>query len=282
MAKSDGKNAFVTGFPIKQSKSPVIHGYWLKQLGLNGHYKAVELKEDGFAAFLASIKSGELDFEGGNVTMPFKEEAFKRVDHLDDIAKKIGAVNTIYKKDGQLWGSNTDGYGFSANLDDFSSDWKPKPGQNKRAVVLGAGGASRAILYALADLGFKEVLLFNRTFERAKGLELQFGGPIQACDMADIDEGLQNADLFVNTSSLGMHGTDVPDLDFANMAKGGLVTDIVYSPLKTKFLQNAEQQGIKIADGFGMLLHQAVPGFEYWFGQRPKVTNKLRQQILSA
>ena len=282
MAKSDRKNAFVTGFPIKQSKSPLIHSYWLEQLGLNGTYKAIELEEDGFAAFLASIKSGELDLEGGNVTMPFKEQAFKLVDRLDDIAKKIGAVNTIYKKDGQLWGSNTDGYGFSANLDDFSSDWKPKSGQNKRAVVLGAGGASRAILYALSDLGFKEVLLFNRTFERAKGLELELGGPIQACYMADIDKGLQNADLFVNTSSLGMHGSDVPDLEFKKMAKGALVTDIVYSPLKTKFLQNAEHKGIKIADGFGMLLHQAVPGFEHWFGQRPEVTVKLRQQILSA
>ena len=282
MAKSDANNAFVTGFPIKQSKSPLIHSYWLEQLGLNGTYKAVELEEDGFAAFLASIKSGELDLEGGNVTMPFKEQAFKLVDRLDDIAKKIGAVNTIYKKDGHLWGSNTDGYGFSANLDDFSSDWKPKSGQNKRAVLLGAGGASRAILYALADLGFKEVLLFNRTFERAKGLELELGGPIQACYMADIDKGLQNADLFVNTSSLGMHGSDVPDLEFKKMAKGALVTDIVYSPLKTKFLQNAEHKGIKIADGFGMLLHQAVPGFEHWFGQRPEVTVKLRQQILSA
>lgn len=274
------KHAFVTGFPIKQSKSPRIHSYWLNTLNIDGSYKAVELNEDGFADFIAQLKSDEVKFEGGNVTMPFKEQAFNLVDVRDEIAEKIGAVNTIYKKDGKLYGTNTDAYGFAANLDDLVPSWRPVQNTTSKAVVFGAGGASRAILYALIDAGFSEISLYNRTLSRAETLADEFGATVTACQIDDVDEGLKQANFFVNTSSLGMHGTEVPNLNFSSMADGGIVTDIVYHPLKTKFLENAEKQGIKIADGFGMLLHQAVPGFEHWFGKRPTVTTALRNKIL--
>ncbi|MBO6916992.1 MAG: shikimate dehydrogenase [Rhizobiaceae bacterium] len=279
--KNAPKNAFVTGFPIKQSKSPLIHGYWLNDLHIDGTYRAVELAEDGFSEFIAKLKNGDADFEGGNVTMPFKEEAFQLVDERDAIAEKIGAVNTIYRKDGKLCGTNTDAYGFAANLDDLVPQWRPEAKNTSKAVVFGAGGASRAILYALIEAGFSEVALYNRTLSRAETLAGEFGLRVTAYQIDDVDHGLKNADLFVNTSSLGMHGTPVPDLNFASMAEGAIATDIVYHPLKTKFLENAEKQGIAIADGFGMLLHQAVPGFEHWFGARPKVTKTLRDKILN-
>ncbi|MEO9458581.1 MAG: shikimate dehydrogenase [Lentilitoribacter sp.] len=274
------KNAFVTGFPIKQSKSPLIHGYWLNQLQIDGSYRAVELEEDGFANFVAKLKSGEANFEGGNVTMPFKEEAFQLVDERDEIAEKIGAVNTIFRKNGKLCGTNTDAYGFAANLDDLVPQWRPKQESESKAVVFGAGGASRAILYALIEAGFSEISLYNRTLLRAEKLADEFGSSVTAYQMDDVNQGLIDANLFVNTSSLGMNGTEVPDLNFAGMAEGAIATDIVYHPLKTKFLENAEKQNIVIADGFGMLLHQAVPGFEYWFGARPDVTKALRDKIL--
>lgn len=279
--KNAPKNAFVTGFPIKQSKSPLIHGFWLDNLKIDGTYRAVELAEDGFSEFIVQLKSGDANFEGGNVTMPFKEEAFQLVDERDAIAEKIGAVNTIYRKEGKLCGTNTDAYGFAANLDDLVPQWRPKPEIFSKAVVFGAGGASRAILYALIEAGFGEIALYNRTLSRAETLADEFGDTITAYRMDDVGEGLKEANLFVNTSSLGMHGTPVPDLNFASMAEGAIATDIVYHPLKTKFLENAEKQGIAIADGFGMLLHQAVPGFEHWFGARPEVTKTLRDTILN-
>lgn len=279
--KNAPKIAFVTGFPIKQSKSPLIHGFWLDNLKIDGTYRAVELTEDGFSKFIAQLKSGDANFEGGNVTMPFKEAAFQLVDERDAIAEKIGAVNTIYRKEGKLCGTNTDAYGFAANLDDLVPQWRPKPEIFSKAVVFGAGGASRAILYALIEAGFSEIALYNRTLSRAEKLADEFGDTITAYKMDDVGEGLKEANLFVNTSSLGMHDTPVPDLNFASMADGAIATDIVYHPLKTKFLENAEKQGIAIADGFGMLLHQAVPGFEHWFGVRPEVTKTLRDTILN-
>ncbi len=275
------KNAFVTGFPIQQSKSPLIHGFWLGEMKIDGSYKAIELKEDGFAEFIEQLKSGESVFQGGNITMPFKEEAYQLVDERDEIAEKIGAVNTIYRKDGKLCGTNTDAYGFAANLDNLVPHWRPKQGIASKAVVFGAGGASRAILYALIEAGFSEISLYNRTLSRAEKLADEFGPNVTAYQMDKVDEGLLNAHLFVNTSSLGMHGTEVPELNFFKMADGAIATDIVYHPLKTKFLKNAEKHGVDIADGFGMLLHQAVPGFEYWFGIRPKVTKSLRDKILN-
>lgn len=272
------KKAFVTGYPISHSKSPLIHGYWLKKYDLKGSYEAVEVSPEDYPSFIEGLKVDNTAFLGGNVTIPHKEQTFKLVDHVDEIAAQIGAANTIYKEDGKLCATNTDVYGFTANLDDFDKNWRV----GKKAIVLGAGGASRAILFALKQVGFKEVLLFNRTLERAENLAQIFGNHIKALPMSELQSGLKDADLFVNTTSLGMGGTEVPSLDFTVMAKNALVTDIVYTPLITPFLQMAMDQNMKVADGFGMLLHQAVPGFEHWFGERPEVTKELREIILSA
>lgn len=278
MANQTSKKAFVTGYPISHSKSPLIHGYWLKKYGLEGSYEAVEVSQENYPSFIEALKSDNAEFLGGNVTLPHKEQTFNLVDTVDEVAAQIGAANTIYKKNGKLCATNTDVYGFTANLDDFDKNWRI----GKKAIVLGAGGASRAILFALTQVGFKEVLLFNRTFERAKNLATVFGEHIKPLPMDELQSGLQDADLFINTTSLGMGGTKVPNLDFTVMAKGSLVTDIVYTPIITPFLQMAMDQNMKTADGFGMLLHQAIPGFEHWFGERPKVTKELREIILNA
>lgn len=278
MAEQTSKRTFVTGYPISHSKSPLIHGYWLKKYDLDGSYEAVEVSPEDYPSFIEGLKSDNSEFLGGNVTIPHKEQTFKLVDTVDDIATQIGAANTIYKKDGKLCATNTDVYGFTANLDDLDKNWRT----GKKAVVLGAGGASRAILFALKQVGFKEVLLFNRTLARAENLSAIFGDHIKALPMSELQSNLQDADLFINTTSLGMGGTEVPSLDFTIMANDALVTDIVYTPLITPFLQMAIDQNMKTADGFGMLLHQAVPGFEHWFGERPEVTKELREIILSA
>lgn len=272
------KRAFVTGYPISHSKSPLIHGYWLKKYGLQGTYEAVEVSPENYPSFIENLKSTNADFLGGNVTIPHKEQTFKLVDQVDEIATQIGAANTIYKKDGKLCATNTDVYGFIANLDDFDKNWR----SGKKAIVLGAGGASRAILFALKQVGFEDIFLFNRTLERAENLAAIFGDHIKALPLSQLQSNLQNSDLFVNTTSLGMGGTKVPNLDFTTMAENALVTDIVYTPLITPFLKMAIDQNMKTADGFGMLLHQAVPGFQHWFGERPEVTKELREIILSA
>jgi shikimate dehydrogenase len=272
------KRAFVVGHPISHSKSPLIHGYWLKKYGLEGSYEAVDVSPDEYPSFIQMLKLDDAEFLGGNVTIPHKEQTFKLVDYVDDIAAQIGAANTIYKEGGKLHATNTDVYGFTANLDDFDKSWR----KGKKAIVLGAGGASRAILFALKQIGFDEVFLFNRTIERAENLAQAFGNYIKVLPVNELQSGLQDADLFINTTSLGMGGTKVPSLDFTVMADDALVTDIVYTPLITPFLQMAMDQNMKIADGFGMLLHQAVPGFEHWFGERPQVTKELREIILSA
>ncbi|MEW7008951.1 shikimate dehydrogenase [Lentilitoribacter sp. EG35] len=278
MAEQVFKRAFVVGHPISHSKSPLIHDYWLKKYGLEGSYEAVDVSPDEYPSFIQMLKLDDAEFLGGNVTIPHKEQTFKLVDYVDDIAAQIGAANTIYKEGGKLHATNTDVYGFTANLDDFDKGWR----KGKKAIVLGAGGASRAILFALKQIGFDEVFLFNRTIERAENLAQAFGNYITVLSVNELQSGLQDADLFINTTSLGMGGTKVPSLDFTVMADDALVTDIVYTPLITPFLQMAMDQNIKIADGFGMLLHQAVPGFEHWFGERPQVTKELREIILSA
>ncbi|WP_162654604.1 shikimate dehydrogenase [Lentilitoribacter sp. Alg239-R112] len=278
MAEQVFKRAFVVGHPISHSKSPLIHGYWLKKYGLEGSYEAVDVSPDEYPSFIQMLKLDDAEFLGGNVTIPHKEQTFKLVDYVDDIAAQIGAANTIYKEGGKLHATNTDVYGFTANLDDFDKSWR----KGKKAIVLGAGGASRAILFALKQIGFDEVFLFNRTIERAENLAQDFGNYIKVLPVNELQSGLQDADLFINTTSLGMGGTKVPSLDFTVMADDALVTDIVYTPLITPFLQMAMDQNMKIADGFGMLLHQAVPGFEHWFGERPQVTKELREIILSA
>lgn len=269
--------AFVIGDPISHSRSPLIHGHWLKKLEIAGSYETVTVNTGDLASFVGALKSGQNGFVGGNVTIPHKETVFAQVDHVDDIARTIGAANTIWLEGGQLMATNTDAYGFVANLDASSPGWDAC----EKAVVMGAGGASRAILYALKERGITDIRLINRTLSRAESLAACFGPSITPGGMQDLPAALKGAGLFVNTSSLGMDGAAAPDLDFSAMTKGALVTDIVYAPLKTPFLAKAEAQGIKIVDGLGMLLHQAVPGFAIWFGTRPEVTDELRQIIIN-
>jgi shikimate dehydrogenase len=268
--------AFVIGCPISHSRSPLIHGYWLRQAGLQGSYDAVEVTPNNLPSFVAALKDGSSGLVGGNVTIPHKEAVLALVDHVDDIARQIGAANTLWLEDGRLMATNTDSHGFAANLDEHAPGWDA----GSTAVVLGAGGASRAVIHAVLSRGFQRVHIVNRTVERAKGLADAFGPRVAAHDMGALSGLLSGADLFVNTTSLGMDGHAVPDIDFTVMADGGLVTDIVYVPLETPILAMAGRQGLRTVDGLGMLLHQAVPGFAKWFGLTPEVTPELRQLIV--
>jgi shikimate dehydrogenase len=270
--------AFVTGFPVKHSRSPLIHGHWLKRFGIAGSYETIEVAPADFSAFVAALKDGSSGFAGGNVTIPHKETAFALADEPDELATELGAANTLYLRNGQIKATNTDGYGFLNNLDDRAPGWDTA---RNSAVILGAGGASRAIIQALRDRGFAAVHVLNRTEARGRELADRFGPRIQAGPLTALAERLAGADLFVNTTSLGMDDSQAIDIDFTAMRSGALVTDIVYVPLITPILAQAKAQGMKIADGLGMLLHQAVPGFEKWFGRRPDVTPELRALIIS-
>lgn len=274
----DGPQAFVTGYPIKHSRSPLIHGFWLNELGLAGHYRAIEVKPEDFKTFVSSLAENGL--AGGNVTIPHKEAAYTATEKLDEAALAIGAVNTLWLEDGKLCGGNTDAYGFAANLDAGAPGWN----KTDTALVLGAGGASRAIVHALLTRGFSRIAVVNRTVARAEELATHFGTKVSAHGWDEAQDLLQDVGLIVNTTSLGMSGhgeaEDFP-LDFTKADKGAVATDIVYVPLRTPFLAKAEEAGLKTVDGLGMLLHQAVPGFECWFGVRPSVTEALRNHILA-
>ncbi|WP_026615288.1 shikimate dehydrogenase [Ensifer aridi] len=270
-------HAFVTGYPVKHSRSPLIHGYWLKQFGIEGSYRALEITPEAFPDFMRQLKDETAGFCGGNVTIPHKEAAFRLADRPDDLSAELGAANTLWLEDGEVCATNTDGRGFVANLDERAKGWD----RISTAVVLGAGGASRAVIQAIRDRGVKAIHVVNRTPERARELADRFGGAVHAHPMAALAETMSGAGLFVNTTSLGMDGEQAPAIDFSPMAGDAVVTDIVYVPLKTPLLRQAEEQGFRIVDGLGMLLYQAVPGFEKWFGRRPVVDETLRQIIIS-
>ncbi|WP_075291884.1 shikimate dehydrogenase [Pararhizobium arenae] len=269
-------HAFVAGYPIRHSRSPVIHGYWLKNLNLQGSYRTIEVTPDKFSDFISDLKSGTSGFKGGNITIPHKEAAFALADRPDDIASEIGAANTLWLEDGLVHATNTDGIGFTANLDALAPGWH----RVETAVILGAGGASRAVIQSVRDRGVKTIHVLNRTVSRARELADRFGPAVHAQSLEALREVMSGAGLLINTTSLGMDGGEVPDLDFSSMRTDAVVTDIVYVPLKTPILRQAEAQGLRIVDGLGMLLHQAVPGFEKWFGRRPVVDAALRQLII--
>ncbi len=274
---AEANRAFVTGHPVGHSRSPMIHGYWLREHGLTGSYEAVDVAPADFAAFIDDLRSGRSGFVGGNVTIPHKEAAFELADRPDAIARELGAANTLWMEDGTLAATNTDGHGFGANLDAVAPDWS----RTTRAVVLGAGGASRAIIMTLCDRGFEQVHVVNRTVERAQALCERFGARVHAHPLTALPEAMRGAGLFVNTSSLGMGGSDVPQIDFMPLDRHAVVTDLVYTPLMTPILRMAAEQGFLTVDGLGMLLHQAVPGFEKWFGVRPDVTPQLRALVIA-
>lgn len=268
--------AFVCGHPIAHSRSPKIHGHWLKRYGIDGSYTAIDVAPADFGAFLAGLSATGL--RGGNVTIPHKEMAFAAVQRRDEAAEQIGAVNTVWLDDGILWGGNTDAYGFAANLDHLALGWASN---GDVAVVLGAGGASRAIIHALKQRGFTDIRIVNRTVTRAEELADQFGDGVSAHPQAATAELLEDASLLVNTTALGMHGNDGLPADPSTLPDHAIVTDIVYVPLETPLLAAARTRGLKTVDGLGMLLHQAVPGFERWFGRRPEVTADLRNMIVA-
>ncbi|MCC2612810.1 shikimate dehydrogenase [Neorhizobium petrolearium] len=270
-------NAFVTGWPVKHSRSPLIHNYWLKQFDITGTYKAEAVSEEDFPAFIQALKDGSSGYRGGNVTIPHKELAFRLADRPDALAEELGASNTLWMENGLLNATNTDGYGFTANLDDRHPGWD-KIG---RAVILGAGGASRAVIQAVRNRGIGEIHVVNRTVPRAQELADRFGPKVHAHSLEALSEVMSGAGLFVNTTSLGMDGGEAPQVDFSSLRDDAVVTDIVYVPLKTPLLAQAENQGFAIVDGLGMLLHQAVPGFEKWFGRRPLVDEALRDLVIA-
>ncbi|TDK30379.1 shikimate dehydrogenase [Rhizobium deserti] len=269
-------NAFVTGWPIKHSRSPLIHRHWLKRHDIHGSYKAEAVAPEEFPAFIHSLKQDEAGYRGGNVTIPHKELAYQLSDKPDEIAQELGAANTLWMNEGLLHATNTDGYGFTANLDYMRPGWD----KAERAVVFGAGGASRAVIQAIRDRGFSEIHVINRTLARAQELRHRFGSQVYAHSPEALSEVMTEAGLFVNTTSVGMDGSDAPDIDFSMLAPDALVTDIVYIPLMTPLLRQARKQGFRTADGLGMLLHQAVPGFEKWFGFRPEPDQEIRELVI--
>jgi len=269
------KKAFVTGHPIKHSRSPKIHGHWLAKHGIDGSYEAIDVAPQDFAEFIAALQAN--GFRGGNVTIPHKEAAFALVHRRDQAAEEIGAVNTLWFEDGLLWGGNTDGHGFAANLDDYAPGWA----NTGPAVVLGAGGASRAVIQALKQRGVGDIRIVNRTLARAQELRDRFGAGVSAHGTAETHELLADAGLLVNTTALGMVGNEGLAADPALLPDHAIVTDLVYVPLETPLLAAARARGLKTVDGLGMLLNQAVPGFEHWFGVRPQVTAELRAIIVA-
>ncbi len=265
--------AGVCGWPIAHSRSPLIHGYWLKTLGIDGVYERVAVPPGEFPAFAASIGRDRL--VGANVTLPHKEAAFAACDRLAADASGSGAVNTLWRENGALCGDNTDVAGFLANLDAGAPDWRREA---ETAVVLGAGGAARAIVYALQSRGVERIAIVNRSTPRAEALAARFGA-VAAAAWRELPRWLAEADLLVNATTLGMTGEGALDVDLAPMKKTAVIADIVYIPLATPLIESARRRDLRAVEGLGMLLHQAAPGFERWFGARPAVTLELRALV---
>ncbi len=270
--------AGVFGWPVAHSLSPRLHGFWLRLHGIDGAYVPLAVVPEDFPEAVRSL--ARLGFAGANVTLPHKEAALAAMDRLEQSARRAGAVNTIViGPDRRLTGSNTDGYGFLENLRAGAPGWRAADGP---AVVLGAGGAARAICAALLDAGVPELRLGNRTRARAARLAGTLGGPIAVVDWDDRAAALTDARLLVNTTSLGMSGQPALALDLGRLPRDALVNDIVYRPLETPLLAAARAHGCRVVDGLGMLLHQARPGFASWFGVMPDVTDELRAFVLAA
>jgi shikimate dehydrogenase len=264
----------VIGYPVGHSRSPLIHNYWLDELGIDGEYSKLEVAPHELAAFIGSL--ARRDLAGCNVTLPHKEAAFRLVRVEDEATRRQGAVNTIFIERREPVGINTDGCGFIANLEDRL------PGldlSGATVLILGAGGAARAIAGALLDEGVKRIVLANRTLERAQALRQALGAQIQPLSWEDIEDRMPEANLLINTTSLGMEGK--PDLvvSLSRLPPQAAVCDIVYVPVETALLRQARDRGHVVVDGLGMLLHQARPAFERWFGVRPVITPALRRLL---
>jgi shikimate dehydrogenase len=267
--------ACVIGHPVAHSRSPLLHGHWLKTLGIAGAYERADVTEPDFPNFFRDLRVQ--GYVGANITVPHKEAAFRLVDQKDEAAQAIGAVNTVWYEGDRLVGGNTDAYGFIAHLDASIPGWQETV---RRAVVLGAGGAARAVVHALLERGL-EITVVNRTIARAQDLAAHFSRRVSAESFAELPRLLERADLLVNATVLGMVGAPVLDLDLTPLKPAAIAYDIVYVPLETEFLRAAKQRGHRTVDGLGMLLHQAVPGFARWFGATPRVTAELRSLVES-
>ena len=271
------KLAGVMGWPVHHSLSPDLHGFWLKKYEIKGSYITLAVSPENIKDALRSLP--KLGFAGINVTVPHKETVAKFVDYLDPVAKMIGAVNTIFvNDDSSLTGTNTDGFGFIENLRSTVPEWEAS---RSPVVVLGAGGASRAIVASLIDAGVPEVRLVNRTISKARDVSVFLGGPISVYSWDQASLCMQDASMIVNTTTLGMSGQPPLEIDLSALSDGAVVNDIIYTPLITPILKQARDRGLKVVDGLGMLLYQAALGFENWFGQKPVVTEDLRSHLLT-
>jgi shikimate dehydrogenase len=274
--------AGVFGWPINHSRSPRLHGYWLRKYGIDGAYLPFSTRPEHLVEAIRALP--KLGFRGGNVTLPHKERALDALDELTPVARRIGAVNTlIVREDGSILGDNTDGFGFLEHLKASAPGWRAEAGD---AVVLGAGGAARGIIVALLDAGVPRIVITNRTAARAETLGRALidhfdSSRIAIVDWDDRATALKDATLLVNATQLGQAGQAPLDLDLKNLPTQAVVDDIVYVPLETDLLKQARARGNRTVDGIGMLLHQARPGFKAWFGHEPEVDAKLRDFVLA-
>jgi len=269
--------AAVIGDPIGHSKSPMLHGFWLRAYQISGHYVPLHVTPGDLEQVCAAMP--RMGFVGANVTIPHKETVLDLADIVTDRARAIGAANTLtFHKDGKIEADNTDGHGFLANIQQNAPAFDAKDGP---AVILGAGGAAKAVIYALLEAGAPQVRVLNRNLDRAKNLSARFGDRVSVHEMSDLPNLLRDCNLLVNTTSLGMTGQPPLAVDLSNLPKTAVVNDIVYAPLETDLLKQARALGAVAVDGLGMLLHQAAPGFAKWFGTEPAVTDELRRAVLA-
>lgn len=276
MTKARIPLAGVIGSPIAHSKSPRLHGHWLRRYGINGYYIPMDIASETLDDAIRMLP--KIGFVGVNVTIPHKEHVLSLADQVSDRAALIGSANTlIFAADGKIHADNTDGYGFLENLRQGAPDWDPRSGP---AAVIGAGGAARAVLAALLGAGTPEIRISNRTKTRAEALQREFGQKIRVYDWVQAGNMFDGAATVVNASSLGMAGQPAMRLPLDGLSNGAVVTDLVYTPLETPLLSYARAAGCHVVDGLGMLLYQAAPGFERWFGIRPEIDDELREVML--
>jgi len=267
--------AGVMGWPVMHSRSPMLHNYWFRKHGLAGTYVPLAIRPEGLGAALRALHP--LGFAGCNLTIPHKQQAMKIVDEVDTLARSIGAIScVVVRGDGSLAGTNNDCFGFVHNVRQEQPGWRADAGP---AVVIGAGGGSRAVCYGLAREGAREIRLVNRTFGRARAIADELAGPIKALPWGERSDALEGAAMVVNTTSQGMVGQGELDIRLGRLPKKALVADIVYIPLETPLLAAAKKRGNPTVDGLGMLLHQGRPAWKAWFGIEPKVTAELRKMV---
>jgi len=270
------KRACVIGWPVEQSRSPIIHGYWLQRYGIEGSYEKIAVAPEAASDFITGLV--ESGFVGCNVTVPLKEIAFECVAALEPSARAVGAVNTVWIEDGRPVGGNTDTYGFMTHLDASAPQWRQL---DRPVAIIGAGGAARAVLVGFLEAGVGEVRLVNRTRGRAEQLAHTFGARVRVFDWSELAMATAGVGVLVNTTTIGMKGDGVLPIEWRTLDEACVVADIVYVPLQTGLLREARRFHLRTVDGLGMLLHQAVPGFEKWFGVRPEVTDELRQRLVA-